>query len=382
MADKNKFEDTTTRTATGFWSIVDEIKDDLVTWVRRIAPFGMGAIGVIPLVFTAEGRALIDEMCHYIKLKFGEQAYAHAYKWTMRGYNLIKSSVVYGLGLILGLGLFALLRIPDLTKVGLRLPQMFWNLFALSLVVILGFARLAPIVAAIGMATGALSSVEKKKSLNLLKSPVAFLLSGGKTGIDWLDGWWHQMARIALFYSIGAVWLTLSPFHNIPYMKYLAGLLIPVLFWVHQAYKPGPERRQFWYFVNWSVAIMVGTITYLLIYPEFLQKVMPIDPAAMASRETWIYRIVAGLILLGLIRWAIVLANKAVSKQTGTVGATDSSGYLFPSQRESNRSRSLPSFVKVALVLVSVVLAVLVMKYVNDPGTSLMIPYHWIMGHK
>ncbi len=347
VADKS---DTTKRVSTGFWAIVDEFKDDTFKLVRTLFPFGLAAPFVLPLVFTAEGRAVLEESADYLGMKYGDQTKAKVYDWSMRAYHLLRNTILVMLGVLVALGLAAILSMTDRPEVADRLPFMLINVLTVSVVLLAGFARLAPLVAAVGAGAGALSSIaDKDLSWGLLKSLPAFLSSGGKTGVMWMDNWWRIINRTLMFYAIGAPWLALIPIHNDPAMKYVVGLLIPPIFYTHMAYKPG-DRGPFWWWANWMTAFAVADITLWCMFPalklvynlgvdqQYLKMIAAKHPQFLEmyiwfGQNDW-FRVGAtlvGVAFLGVqIWWTIKLARGSSQvKTTGRGGVYSSGGVIY-----------------------------------------------------
>lgn len=354
MADKKAAApaaDTTQRVATGFWSFFDEIKDDLLGLVRKVLPYGFGALFILPLIFTKEGREVIDEGAQYLKLKYGDQFVAKGHDWAVRAYNLARSSFLGMFAVVMGLGLMALLHMTTFTQVADRLQFMFWDVLVLAVLLMLGFGRVFPLLGALGAAAGVIGSIDKIDK-RLLTSFPQFLASGGKTGIAWIDTIWRIVCKTVMYYGVGAVWLALLPVHNDPAMKYLAGLLIPVIIFTHLAYKPG-ERGPFWWWVNWAIAFAVADITIWCMLPIFkLVFNLGITPAylAMVAKDhqqimamyVWLgtndwFRIAATIVsILALgaqVSWTIFLARsagKSKKAEDSTPAFVSSGGVIVP----------------------------------------------------
>ncbi|MBI2984819.1 MAG: hypothetical protein HYY50_04310 [Candidatus Kerfeldbacteria bacterium] len=369
----NQPEGTAARTATGFWAFFDEIKDEVIAAIKKLAPYGVGAVALIPLVLTREGRDLITEFYHYARMQYGEQIAARVYDWSMRSYILLRRCVIWGLVLLLGLGMAGIMWITRFNQIDDRAWWMMWDLVAVSLLAMFGWAKLAPLVAAVGAGAGALTAIgEKELSWGYLRSLPSFLLSGGKTGLQWLDGWWKIVARIAMFFSIGAFWYALAPFHNHPPMKYVAALLIPVLFWTHVSYRPGPARGPFWWWTNWATAFTIGDITLWLMWPEFKDALWPSDPAKVHSWLTWVIRSLATVIFVVQLWWTIHLARLSRQPAAGA----GRMAYQFPPIRDYRRRTWGQTLFGVALLALVIALFWLMVQHYEWGSKITTAPVH------
>lgn len=279
--------DTTKRVSTGFWAIIDEIKDDVWGTIKKLMPYGVGALFIVPMLLTKEGRTVIDEGAQYLKLKYGEQIGARIHDWGHRANRFFFRTILPMVIAIVGLGLYALIVNTEPRDVADRLPGMFWNMMILSIIWVLGFARLAPLIGMIGASVGTIGAIDQV-TWETLRSTPRFLMSGGKSGIAWIDTWWRITTKGPMLYCAGAIWLTMTPLHNDPAMKYLAGLLILGIFFAHMAYKPG-ERGPFWWWVNWATAFILADVMFWCMFPVLkLVFGLGVTPAHLAMvQERW-----------------------------------------------------------------------------------------------
>lgn len=337
--------DTSKRASTNFFGIADELMDDARKFLSKWAPLGVGAVFVLPLIFTKAGREVLEEGASYLKLKYGDQIAAKGRDWAIRAWNYTRITIIAMVAVLVVGGLLQILQMTNYTQVAERAPYGFWNAFIVSALIILGFGRVAPMVYAFGAAAGILTSV-KTFDQKILTSFPAFLATGGKTGIGWLDTWWRIITRALMMYPLGTVWLTFTPIHNDPVMKYVAGTIILLIFWTHMAYKPG-DRGPFWWWANWATAFAVADITVWCMFPalklvynlgvsqEYLKMISAKHPQFLEmyiwfGQNDW-FRVGAtlvGVALLGVqVWWTIKLARGSSQvKTTGRTGAVYSSG--------------------------------------------------------
>ncbi len=348
MANDNpagKSGDTTDRTATGFWSFLDEIKDGFFNLTKKYLPLGLGTVALIPLVFTKEGRSLVEELYHYARLQFGDQLATKAYKWSMRAFLQFRTATLIGFFLLLAAGMVVVLKFAPLDQIGDKAEKILPVVVLVFLAGIWYWVSLLPTVATIAAAAGALDGIKDVQlTLETLKSLPKFLVAGFsgalKSGVEWIDGTWRTIVRGAMFFTLASVWYTLAPLHNDPAMVRVSALAIPLLLGLHLGFKP-PERGNFWWWVNWATVFFVADITVWCMFPvlrlvfdlgvstAYLETLAPHYLALhqFFEQPNWWREIATGVALAVLVvegAWTITLALSS-----GSAGQKLSSGRVL-----------------------------------------------------